>query len=62
MNLNFEYKIVDDFFDKDDLDLILSAITEEEKGQVDEKLRFFQIVFLKTTSKPLCFLKLILNI
>ena len=42
MNFNFEYKIVDDFFDKDDLDLILSAITEEEKEQVDdEEIKIF---------------------
>lgn len=42
MNFNFEYKIVDDFFDKDDLDLILSAITEEEKKQVaDEEIKIY---------------------
>ena len=56
MSFKFEYKIIDNFFDKNDLDLILGSITEENKKRVnDNEIKIFPRIMLK----PLCFLKLI---
>ena len=42
MSFKFEYKIIDNFFDKNDLDLILGSITEENKKRVnDNEIKIF---------------------
>ena len=42
MSFKFEYKIIDNFFDKNDLDLILGSITEENKKNInDNEIKIF---------------------
>ena len=60
MSFKFEYKIIDNFFDKNDLDLILGSITEENKKRVNISsyiVKDSDLIEIKEKSKKLTFIE-----